>query len=123
MPLQSESSQATISKNIATEINAGKDPKQAAEIAYSKAGKDKMDAAKALCDSLRERVDATTPDVADLRRRAEKCQSAANAAHEKVKRMTAALAEAERASARQDKICEDAWADVRKAEIAARKAK
>jgi 8-oxo-dGTP pyrophosphatase MutT (NUDIX family) len=34
------SSQADISKNIATEINAGKDPKQAEAIAYSEAGKD-----------------------------------------------------------------------------------
>jgi hypothetical protein len=37
MPLKSGSSQATISKNIETEIRAGKDPKQAAAIAYSKA--------------------------------------------------------------------------------------
>lgn len=34
------SSQADISKNIATEINAGKNPKQAEAIAYSEAGKD-----------------------------------------------------------------------------------
>lgn len=34
------SSQAVISKNIETEINAGKDPKQAEAIAYSEAGKD-----------------------------------------------------------------------------------
>lgn len=39
MPLLEGSSQETISKNIETEINAGKDPKQAAAIAYSKAGK------------------------------------------------------------------------------------
>lgn len=35
MPLEKGSSQATISKNIATEIKAGKDPKQATAIAYS----------------------------------------------------------------------------------------
>ncbi len=35
--LESGSSQATISKNIATEIKAGKPAKQAAAIAYSKA--------------------------------------------------------------------------------------
>ena len=35
--LQAGSSKATISKNIATEIKAGKNPKQAAAIAYSKA--------------------------------------------------------------------------------------
>lgn len=38
MPLEQGSSRATISKNIATEIRAGKDPKQAAAIAYSEAG-------------------------------------------------------------------------------------
>ena len=41
MPLKEGSSQETISRNIETEINAGKDPKQAAAIAYSKAGKSK----------------------------------------------------------------------------------
>lgn len=35
MPLVQGSSKADISKNIETEINAGKDPKQAAAIAYS----------------------------------------------------------------------------------------
>jgi hypothetical protein len=39
MPLQEGSSREAISKNIATEIRAGKDPKQAAAIAYSAAGK------------------------------------------------------------------------------------
>ena len=39
MPLESGSSQETISHNIETEINAGKPPKQAEAIAYSKAGK------------------------------------------------------------------------------------
>lgn len=39
MPLAEGSSQETISRNIATEIRTGKDPKQAAAIAYSKAGK------------------------------------------------------------------------------------
>ena len=37
MPLEKGSSQKTISKNIATEIKAGTDPKQAAAIAYSTA--------------------------------------------------------------------------------------
>lgn len=37
MPLESGSSSAVKSKNIATEIRAGKDPKQAAAIAYAKA--------------------------------------------------------------------------------------
>lgn len=39
MPLEKGSSQEVISRNIATEIRAGKDPKQAAAIAYSVAGK------------------------------------------------------------------------------------
>lgn len=37
MPLKEGSSQEVISQNIATEVRAGKDPKQAAAIAYSKA--------------------------------------------------------------------------------------
>jgi len=44
MPLEKGSSQTTISKNIATEVKAGKDPKQAAAIAYSVAGKSRGDA-------------------------------------------------------------------------------
>jgi len=39
MPLKRGSSRKVISQNIATEIRAGKPPKQAAAIAYSKAGK------------------------------------------------------------------------------------
>ena len=40
MPLESGSSQSVISNNIKTEVEAGKPVKQAAAIAYSKAGKD-----------------------------------------------------------------------------------
>lgn len=43
MPLEKGSSQATISKNIATEIRAGKPPKQAEAIAYNVAGKSRND--------------------------------------------------------------------------------
>lgn len=39
MPLAKGSSKKTISKNIATEIRAGKSPKVAVAIAYAKAGK------------------------------------------------------------------------------------
>jgi hypothetical protein len=39
--LESGSSQKVISKNIATEVNAGKPQKQAEAIAYSEAGKSK----------------------------------------------------------------------------------
>ncbi|HET8689610.1 MAG TPA: hypothetical protein VFM18_23615 [Methanosarcina sp.] len=42
-PLEKGSSQETISKNIATEIRHGKDPKQAAAIAYKVAGKSRND--------------------------------------------------------------------------------
>jgi len=38
MPLKSGKSKAAVKANIATEIRAGKPPKQAAAIAFSKAG-------------------------------------------------------------------------------------
>lgn len=39
MPLKKGSSKKTISANIATEVRAGRPPKQVAAIAYRKAGK------------------------------------------------------------------------------------
>ena len=58
MPLKEGSSQATISKNIATEIRAGKPPKQAAAIAYSKARGDDCD----LNEQIRARYDDDRQD-------------------------------------------------------------
>ncbi|WP_175952868.1 NUDIX domain-containing protein [Burkholderia sp. BCC0405] len=46
MPLEQGSSREAISANIATEIRAGKDPDQAAAIAYNVAGKSKADSEK-----------------------------------------------------------------------------
>jgi hypothetical protein len=44
MPLKAGNSKKVISENIATEIKAGRPPKQAAAIAYSTAGKSKKKA-------------------------------------------------------------------------------
>lgn len=41
MPLKKGVTKKTIQKNIATEIKAGKSPKQAVAISYNKAGKSK----------------------------------------------------------------------------------
>lgn len=41
MPLQKGCSKQTVSKNIATEVDAGKPQKQAVAIAYSQCGKKK----------------------------------------------------------------------------------
>ena len=59
------SSRADISKNIATEIKAGKDPKQAAAIAYSVAGKEKavsLDEVVSQWGILRRRASIATAD-------------------------------------------------------------
>lgn len=73
MPLKEGSSSETISANIATEVRAGKDPKQAAAIAYSKARGDTGIKALADCISaaayaitgLTKRVDAYAARRAD----------------------------------------------------------
>jgi hypothetical protein len=73
MPLKEGSSAETRSENITTEIRAGKDPKQAAAIAYAKARGDTVpagletviDAVCAMCDSVNKataRLDAYCDD-------------------------------------------------------------
>jgi hypothetical protein len=59
MPLESGKSQATISKNIATERRAhpSMDPKQAAAIAYSKARGDAMGKLDKVADAVASLVD------------------------------------------------------------------
>ncbi len=47
MPLKKGSSKKAIQTNIKTEIQAGKDPRQAAAIAYAKAGKTRAPKGKA----------------------------------------------------------------------------
>ena len=54
MPLSETSSKKSLQKNVETEINAGKDPKQAAAIAYSVQRK-----ARAKGDSLRSMIKDT----------------------------------------------------------------
>ena len=46
MPLEKGKSKAVISKNIATEVNAGKPKNQAIAIAYANAGKTRKKKAK-----------------------------------------------------------------------------
>ena len=65
MPLKEGSSKETISANIATEIKAGKDPKQAAAIAYSKARGDdvKADAGSATVRGMVDAIASAAPPV------------------------------------------------------------
>jgi len=62
VPLESGASRAAVSRNIATEIRAGKPPKQAEAIAFSKARGDsvaaRVDAMVAAADALVKRMDA-----------------------------------------------------------------
>ncbi len=58
MPLEKGSSKEVISKNIATERNAGKPEDQSVAIAFSEAGKSRRDALMTAVDALERRVDA-----------------------------------------------------------------
>ena len=53
MPLETGSSRAAISHNIATEIRAGKPPKQAAAIAYREAGERRDAVVHSYFDAIR----------------------------------------------------------------------
>ena len=52
MPLEKGSSKEVISKNIETEMNAGKEQKQAVAIAYSEAGKSRDDDEPAYTEAM-----------------------------------------------------------------------
>jgi hypothetical protein len=54
MPLEKGSSKEVVSRNIATERNAGKPEAQAVAIAMKTAGKSRSDAMKSICDSMAE---------------------------------------------------------------------
>ena len=65
MPLENGKSQAVVSRNIATEVSAGKPVNQAVAIAYSKARgdenvswHDRLDGLVSACDALVKRCDA-----------------------------------------------------------------
>lgn len=79
MPLESGSSQAAISRNIATERHAGKPEKQAIAIAMSKAGKSRSDSGDAVEAMRRNKLDAIVDAVAmlskDGRRLTERCDA------------------------------------------------
>ena len=70
MPLESGASRAAVSHNIATEIRAGKPPKQAEAIAFSKARGDsvaaRVDAMVAATDALVKRLDAVARKDAEF---------------------------------------------------------
>ena len=90
MPLLSGKSQDVISKNIATEIRAGKDKKQAAAIAYSKARGDagetegeqksednRMSTIESRLSKLEMLCDAVVTLAKDGRRLTERCDAVA----------------------------------------------
>ena len=60
MPLEKGKSKAAFSKNVATEMKAGKPQNQAVAIAYSTQRGDRMDELMSAADAMERRVDALT---------------------------------------------------------------
>ena len=76
MPLESGPSKAAFSHNVATEMNAGKEQKQAVAIAYAKKRGDQLATVADAVDKIRARLDALEGRRrADADKPAKRCRS------------------------------------------------